>query len=770
MKRNFSVKKIVAIGIGAAVFVILGRFVVIPTGFPNTSFETSYPFLALMGVIYGPVVGGLIGFIGHTLKDMMMYGAWWSWIICSGVIGMIYGLIGKVLSIQDGQFHKRAVLRFNLGQIVGNILVWGLLAPVLDVLIYAEPANKVFVQGVIASITNIISVGVLGTLLLAGYAKTRIQKGSLTHQPEQAKDRRSLPPKETKEETRRPLIEFEHFSFTYASQSAPTLKDISLTIYEGEKVLILGPSGSGKSTFAKCINGLIPHQEVGEVTGKASIAGHSLLETNLFDLSFNVGTVLQDTDGQFIGLSVGEDIAFVLENDQVAQVEMKEQVKHWAQQVDLLEHLNYRPQDLSGGQKQRVSIAGVLINQAPILLLDEPLANLDPRTGQEMIDLLDRIHQDTASTTLIIEHRLEDVLYRQIDRVLVFDEGCLIADQTPSELLQSGLLKEIGVREPLYVSALKYSGIAATDVQHIDQLERLELSVDKSQLETWAQKQPERDRATYSQPLLEIEQLTYQYPLHQKKVLDDISFTIYQGEMLSIVGTNGAGKSTLCKALCGFIQPSMGKMIWKNQIDLMQESIKERADKIGYVMQNPNQMISQKIVFDEVALGLKLRGMDDQCIREKVAKILDICGLSAFTDWPIAALSFGQKKRVTIASILVLDPELLILDEPTAGQDFKHYTEMMQFIEHLHQMGVTILMITHDMHLMLEYTDRTIVLSDGKIIADTTPVEVLTNDEWIRQGSLKETSLFTLAKKLGLSDPYRFTQNFINYDREVRLP
>lgn len=770
MKKDFSVKKIVAVGIGAAVFVILGRFVVIPTGFPNTSFETSYPFLALMGVIYGPVVGGLIGFIGHTLKDMMMYGAWWSWIICSSVIGVIYGLLGRMLSIEDGQFGKRKILRFNIGQIIGNIFVWGLLAPSLDVLIYAEPANKVFVQGIIASITNIISVGVLGTLLLAGYAKTRIKKGSLKKSSSYDENScESIPFKERIGENRKPLIVFENFSFTYDSQSEPTLKNLSLAIYEGEKVLILGPSGSGKSTFAKCINGLIPNQEKGKISGKAWINGQLLTEASLFDLSFKVGTVLQDTDGQFIGLSVGEDIAFVLENDQVSQHEMFEQVHQWAQKVDLSEHLDYRPQDLSGGQKQRVSIAGVLINQAPILLLDEPLANLDPQTGQEMIDLLDQIHRQTNSTTLIIEHRLEDVLYREVDRVLVFDDGCLIADETPDALLRSGLLPQIGVREPLYLSALKYSGIPIAEIEHLDCLDHLKLKDDSGQLERWSQGHPSRQSLIQSGPLLTIDGLTYCYPLHEKKVLDDISFTINEGEIISVVGTNGAGKSTLCKALCGFIQPQSGKLIWKNQEDLMKESIKERADKIGYVMQNPNQMISQKMVFDEVALGLKLRGIEEAKIQEKVSAVLEVCGLSSFRDWPISALSFGQKKRVTIASILVLEPELLILDEPTAGQDFKHYTEMMQFIEQLHKSGVTILLITHDMHLMLEYTNRTIVLSDGKIIVDTDPVQVLTNEKWVRAGSLKETSLFTLAKKLELSDPYQFTQNFISYDREVRL-
>lgn len=564
----------------------------------------------------------------------------------------------------------------------------------------------------------------------------------------------------------KPMIEFKNFSFQYDSQSEPTLKNLNLTIYQGEKILIVGPSGSGKSTFAHCINGLIPNQYQGQVTGEALIDGKNIAETSLFDLSFVTSTVLQDTDGQFIGLTVAEDIAFVLENDEVSQQEMREKVHRWSEMVDVANHLNKRPQDLSGGQKQRVSMAGVMINEAPILLFDEPLANLDPAAGKAAIGLIDTIHQQSDATVLIIEHRLEDALAKPVDRIIVFNDGQIVANQTPNELLISPILAENGIREPLYVTALKYAGVDLQTVQHISDLEKLSGTGLSEKMLTWQSGLFDLEQSAEKAPLFELKNLNYRYRKQDPLVLNDLTTTFRKGEKISIVGKNGAGKSTLFKALCGFIRPT-GELLWEGK-DVGQESIKERADKIGYVMQNPNQMISQKMIFDEVALGLQLRGVPETEVKERVHKVLTICGLYPFRNWPIAALSYGQKKRVTIAAILVLEPEMLVLDEPTAGQDFRNYSEMMAFVEELNQLGKTIVMITHDMHLMLEYTDRALVISGGQVTADASPIQILTDVSLVEQASLKETSLFTFANKIGIPDPVAFTRKFIQYDREVR--
>ena len=547
-------------------------------------------------------------------------------------------------------------------------------------------------------------------------------------------------------------ISFNHFTFQYDAQAEATLKDISFDIAKGEKVLILGPSGSGKSTLAQCLNGIIPNIHKGQAKGQVRIDGQDIFKQSIYDKSQLVSTVLQDPDGQFIGLTVAEDLAFALENDCADQSEMKDKVALWAERLDLTSLLNHRPQDLSGGQKQRVSLAGVLIDESPILLFDEPLANLDPKSGQETIDLIDKIHKEVGATTIIIEHRLEDVLYRPVDRILLVNDGTLLFNGSPDELLSSTLLLGNGIREPLYVTVLRQLGFDTRSAQNLSQLDALDLS---------DLVLPDRvlkdKRDSSSDSILKVEGLSVSYG-DNPAIIEDMSFSLKKGERLAIVGKNGAGKSTLAKALCGFV-PSQGKLTYKGQ-DISQDSIAERSERIGFVLQNPNQMISQTMIFDEVALGLRLRGIEETEVEERVHEVLKTCGLYSFRKWPISALSFGQKKRVTIASILVLKPEIIILDEPTAGQDYKTYTDIMNFLDSLQKQGHTIVMITHDMQLMLEYSDRCLVVVEGKIIADDNPVTILNQKELLESANLKQTSLYTLGQKLS-SDPVEVTQYYI---------
>lgn len=566
---------------------------------------------------------------------------------------------------------------------------------------------------------------------------------------------------------RKPIISFRNFSFQYRAQKRPTLTDIDLEIYPGERVLIAGPSGSGKSTLAGCINGLNPFSNPGACTGTLTVDGVDAPHSSLFELSAHVGTVLQDPDGQFIGLTVGEDIAFALENSCTPQDEMHAITRHAAELVGIENHLGYAPHELSGGQKQRVSLAGVMVDQVRILLFDEPLANLDPATGKQAIELIDEIQKKTDTTVLIIEHRLEDVLWRNVDRIVLVNGGTILADLRPDELLSGCLLAENGIREPLYVTALRYAGVDITPDKHPAHVDSLVLDdTDTQKLRDWFTARPRPAAQPEREPLLEVKGLSFGYQKGQQ-TLRDVSFSIGKGEMVSIVGRNGAGKSTLSKLICGFETPDAGE-IFLNGKPLAEENIRRRAQHIGYVMQNPNQMISKTMIYEEVALGLQRSGLTEEQIREKVEATLRVCGLYPFRNWPISALSFGQKKRVTIASVLVLDPELILLDEPTAGQDFRHYTDIMEFLRGLNARGVTVVMITHDMHLMLEYTRRALVFCDGRLIADRTAAAVLCDPALVEQAALKETSLYTLANRCGIAPAQEFVERFIEQDREVR--
>lgn len=564
-----------------------------------------------------------------------------------------------------------------------------------------------------------------------------------------------------------PIIEFKDFSFKYRAQKDYTLHDINLTINEGEKVLIIGPSGSGKSTLSQCLNGLIPHSYPGKMKGHLTVNGKNPKKAGIFGMSETVGTVLQDTDGQFIGLTVAEDIAFALENDCVKQEEMKKRVHDVAHRLSIEKLLDHRPNELSGGQKQRVSLAGVMVDDVDILLFDEPLANLDPATGKNTIELIDEIHKQTHKTIIIIEHRLEDVLYKDVDRIIMINDGRIVADMSSDALLASSLLEEAGIREPLYLTACKYAGVTITQDMHPSHIESFDVSRCKEALQKWYEKTPVKVKDNNNQTILSVKDVSFAYDA-QNKVLEHVSFDIKEGEMVSIVGRNGAGKSTLSSLICGFMPLTEGQILLEGQ-DISPLSIRERGERIGFVMQNPNHMISKSMIFEEVALGLEVRGVPKVEIEERVNETLRICGLYPFRNWPISALSFGQKKRMTIASILVLNPKILILDEPTAGQDFRHYTEIMEFLKMLNrEHHVTIIMITHDMHLMLEYTHRALVLSEGHLLADASPAKVLTDEQLTQAAYLKRTSLYDLSKKCDLSDPSAFVERFIAYDEEAR--
>ncbi|EOB4963775.1 ABC transporter ATP-binding protein [Vibrio vulnificus] len=563
-------------------------------------------------------------------------------------------------------------------------------------------------------------------------------------------------------------IEFSNFSFRYESLDKPTLRNINLRIEKGEKIVIIGPSGSGKSTLGQCLNGLIPHAIKGEVSGSLTINGQETATFAMHQFTEQVGTVLQDTDSQFVGLSIGEDIAFALENQLTSNIEMYSLVKATAKMVDLEQMLQRSPHDLSGGQKQRVSLAGILVDDVDILLFDEPLAALDPKTGKRTIEIIDELHRKTGKTVVIIEHRLEDVLHRHVDRIILMDGGEIIADTTPDELLASPLLAQYGIREPLYLTALKSAGCHLALDDHPSSLSELPLANYQHAMADWFHQANTTSNHIRSETLLDVRNLTYSYD-GEKNALEGVSFNVQRGEFVSILGKNGSGKSTITKLIMGVIEPDDGAMYLNGQ-DLSELTIFERSQKVGVVMQNPNHMISHHMIFDEVAFGLRNRGWDEQQVNDKVLEVLELCGLSKYRHWPIEALSYGQKKRVTIASILALEPELLILDEPTAGQDYRNYTSMLSFIEKLNrELGITVVIISHDMHLVLEYTTRSIVIADSQLVADAPMTDVFSNPALLDRANLTTTSLYELATRLNIAETNAFMQHFIDVEKASRL-
>ncbi len=564
-----------------------------------------------------------------------------------------------------------------------------------------------------------------------------------------------------------PIIVFKDFGFRYKTQKNPTLHDINLEIYPGQKILILGASGSGKSTLCNCINGLIPFSFEGEITGSCTVNGQETKNSSIFRLSNTVGTVLQDSDAQFVGLTVGEDVAFVMENDMMPRREMFPFIDKNLGMVGMRDFVSHVPFQLSGGQKQKVAIAGVFGNDVNVLIFDEPLAALDPQMGMTAVELIDDLARDEDRTVIVVEHRLEDMLYRSVDRVILMTDGTITADVTPDELLKSDLLQKGGIREPLYITAMKYAGCTLEGNRNLCDLQALEFTPENERkLKTFFTEERETVTENHNEPVISFENVSFSYD-GITNVVEDISFEVKRGERIAIIGKNGAGKSTAAKLLTGIIRPSSGTIKVKGK-DTSSMSVKEIGEIVGYVMQDPNTMLVKDIIKDEVGLALTLRKAPEKTIEEKVRVALETCGLYRMRNWPVDSISYGQKKRVTVASMMALEPDILVLDEPTAGQDFRSYTDIMNFVNILNrEYGKTILFITHDMHLAIENTDRAIVFADGKVIDTNKVFSVLSNEETIRRANLKQTSLYTLAMKLGL-DPEQTIRHFIEYERTVK--
>lgn len=546
-----------------------------------------------------------------------------------------------------------------------------------------------------------------------------------------------------------PIIEIRNLSVKYDAQIDRTLKNIDLTINRGEKILIAGPSGSGKSTLSRVLNGMIPEAFPGEVSGELKINGKDVSDTGIFERSLEIGTVLQDSNAQFVGLTTAEDIAFALENDQLGHTKMVSKINEWAEKLDLHSLLNLAPQVLSGGQKQRVAMAGVLVDNSSILIFDEPLANLDPASGYKMMQLLDQIQARENLTVIIIEHRLEEVLQSNVDQVVLLDDGEIKFDGTVEEVLVQNQLADYGLATPAYIRLLKKVGIDIATVQHLSVPERIADSEIAKQIRQFQVNLPVEKQIDFDEPILELKNLNFSYGQHP--LFKDLDVQINRGEIVALVGKNGSGKSTLSQLITGFLHEDDGKLIFNGSEDLTQLSIKERGERIGYVTQNPNDMFTQTIVEDEVAIGLKLRDIDEQECKRRVTELLKTAGLYSMRHWPISALSFGQKKRLSMIAVLALEPELLILDEPTAGQDLRHSARMMDFVRKLNDdLKITVIVITHDMALMLNIAHRALVLVDGEIIADVEPATLLVTPDIIRQAELRLTSVYTLTKALGI--------------------
>ena len=545
-------------------------------------------------------------------------------------------------------------------------------------------------------------------------------------------------------------IEIKGLSFRYVRSEVFALKNVDLVVNEGEKLLILGPSGCGKTTLLRCINGLIPHRYRGELLGTVKVFGENVAETPIHKISLKVGTVLQDPESQFVGISVEEDVAFGLENLRFSREEMRRLVAESLSVVGLTGMEQRAPHEMSGGQKQKVALAGVLAMRPSVILFDEPLANLDPASADEILDFMDVLNREYGKTIVIVEHRFEQVLEKGVDKIAVMSDGRVVAYGTPEDIMErADLLVKIGIRLPLYAEVayqLKKRGLweGPLPLSVEETASRLKGSVRariEGKLEVPSEK-PDR------KPILEFRDVHYVYPTGVKAIRG-VDLKIYPGEVVALMGPNGAGKSTLSLLSIGILKPTRGRVL-VDGVDTRDATVAQLARTVGIIFQNPNHMLFKNSVEEEIAFGPKNLGYSEEEIERFVEQAMQICDLKRYRGRHPLSLSMGERKRVCIAAALSMNPRLLFFDEPTVGQDHRHSEAFMSYIKRLREKGYTIVIITHNVNLAIEYCQRAVIMVDGKIIADGPTQKVLADEPLLKKARLKPTSITRLMKALNL--------------------
>lgn len=515
-----------------------------------------------------------------------------------------------------------------------------------------------------------------------------------------------------------PILEVRDLTFRYAARPQPAVQGISFSVKEGEMILVAGPSGCGKSTLLRALNGLIPRSYKGDLQGMIRIGGLDPHTWPLARLSQQVGTLLQDPERQIVAADVLHDVAFGLENLGWPRHRILERVSEILNALGIA-HLRDRPTfQLSGGEKQRVALAGVLAMAPRILLLDEPLASLDPQSAQDALALFRQLHRE-GHTVLLVEHRVEDAMKAHPNRVFYLEDGRLAFDGDPEAFFER--VDPTAVKVPFSVWLRRWPAVR----------------------ERWGPAVEIPPASPSAPPLVVFEDVSFGYG-DGPDVLHGIQAEIRKGDSLAILGPNGAGKTTLLKLAMGLLKPRRGQ-VWVGGKSTRDQTVAEIARTIGYVFQSPSQMLFAPTVWEEVAFGPRNLGRPPDRVEADVRWALGLVGLldqARSSPW---ALSFGQQKRVTIASVLSMRSRILVMDEPTAGQDYRAYMRLMDAIAHI-AFGPApavdaLVFITHDLDLALSFANRIWVVTDGQLIADGPPEVVLSDPEVMRQGRLVPTSL-----------------------------
>lgn len=547
-------------------------------------------------------------------------------------------------------------------------------------------------------------------------------------------------------------IEIENLWWKYATSKEWVLKNISIKIRKGEFLGIVGPSGAGKTTLCLCMSGLIPLRSKGLMNGKLLIKGLDTKNTLLQEIINKVGIVFQDPDTQLVTMSVEDEIAFPLENMNLPRKEIEERVEEALRMVGLEEYREKYPYELSGGQKQRLAIASILALKPEILILDEPTSDLDPIGKKEVFSILSKLREKYKVTLIVVEHNTEE-LAKYADRIAFLYNGEIIKIDSPNKFFKDiEFLKDKGVYPPQVSEFFYYSKIVNDKGKFPITLEEA-ISIIKEKIDINILKNSInynkfniQKNKKFGEEIINVKDLFYKYP-DGTIALNELSFKVNKGEFLAIIGQNGSGKTTLAKNLVGLLKPTSGEVevFGENTKNI---SVSDLATKIGYVYQNPDHQLFSPTVYEECAYGLRNLGFNEKEIKERIEETLNIMGLNGLENIEPFMLSKGQRQRLALAATLVLKPEVIIVDEPTTGQDMRQSEAIMKLLDKLNKDGKTIIVITHNMRIVAEYIERTIVLMNGKIILDGETRRIFSNIDLLRKASIDPPQITIFSKEI----------------------
>jgi len=569
-------------------------------------------------------------------------------------------------------------------------------------------------------------------------------------------------------------ISVKNVTYTYPEQDTPALKDVNLEVEKGQYLVVMGRNGAGKTTLCVLLNGVIPNVLGGKMRGRTEVMGLDTRRHHVYEMAQYVGIVLQDPEAQLFTSNVRSEAAFAAENLGIPREEMIERIEWTLEVVRLQEFVKRAPSHLSGGQKQRLAIAAGLVMRPSVLVLDEPTSQLDPIGAQEVFSVLRDLNQDLGMTIVISTHKSEHAA-RYADRIVVLDQGQIVARGTPARVFsQVELLDRIYVQVPA-VTRVEWDlgealgkdrpgkGILLEDTQAslsklLDERGIVRQSVVVS-------KPPPPTPPMPEEPYIVFKDVSFQYPGTDQKALDGISISVGKGEFVGIIGQNGAGKTTLVKQIIGLLKPTSGQIIVDGK-DVAEESVEDMARTVGLVLQNPDAQLFAMSVAEEVAFGCTNLGLPQDEVAQWVDRALAATGLEEFREVYPFNLSFGDRRKLSVAAVVSMEPEVLIFDEPTTGQDYRGRRELADIAKRLNEMGRTVLMVTHDMDLIAEYTHRLIVMGDGKVLLDGPTAEIFQQVETLAETFITPPQVTQLAQALA---EYGVSGNILVADELVQI-